>query len=128
MSTDSPALAPAPVSTRRDEARARRLRAELEAKDREIRELREQLRTIHTSDAWAIVRTLWQLRQAVAPPGTGRDRLAAPVPPGPAAAQEAGRSAGPGTVGGEGMAARVRATGPSSSRPHRRPTRSSACR
>jgi glycosyltransferase involved in cell wall biosynthesis len=76
MSTDSPPIAPAPASTRRDEARTRRLRAQLEARDREIRELREQLRSIHTSDAWAVVRTLWQLRQAVAPPGTGRDRLA----------------------------------------------------
>jgi glycosyltransferase involved in cell wall biosynthesis len=38
--------------------------------------LREQLRAIHTSDAWAILRTMGQMRQALAPHGTRRDRLA----------------------------------------------------
>jgi glycosyltransferase involved in cell wall biosynthesis len=52
-----------------------RLRAELRAKDGELRELRDQLRAIHASDAWAILRTLGQLRHALAPHGTRRDRL-----------------------------------------------------
>jgi glycosyltransferase involved in cell wall biosynthesis len=52
-----------------------RLRAQLEARDNEVRELREQLRAIHASDAWAMLRTLGQLLQALAPHGTWRDRL-----------------------------------------------------
>jgi glycosyltransferase involved in cell wall biosynthesis len=52
-----------------------RLRAELEARDNEVRELREQLRAIRASDAWAMLRTLGQLLQALAPHGTWRDRL-----------------------------------------------------
>jgi O-antigen biosynthesis protein len=86
MSTDSPLLAPPPSNdsdhgprsriTRSGPAREiRRLHLALEANNREIRELREQLRAIHTSDAWAILRTMGQLRQALAPHGTRRDRL-----------------------------------------------------
>ena len=52
-----------------------RLRAELQARDAELRELRDRLRAIHASDAWAILRTLGQLRSALAPHGTLRDRL-----------------------------------------------------
>jgi glycosyltransferase involved in cell wall biosynthesis len=52
------------------------LRAELELKDRELQVLRDQLRAIHTSDAWAMLRTLTQFRHAVAPHGTHRDQLA----------------------------------------------------
>jgi glycosyltransferase involved in cell wall biosynthesis len=37
--------------------------------------LREQIRAIHTSDAWAILRTLEQLLRALSPHGTRRDRL-----------------------------------------------------
>ncbi len=51
------------------------LRAELRAKDLELRDLREQLRAIHNSDAWAVLRTLGQLRTALAPPGTRRDGM-----------------------------------------------------
>ena len=86
MSTDSPLApahapprpgetVPAPTDRASPSRRIRRLRAELEARDGEIRELREQLRAIHTSDAWAILRTIGQLREAVAPHETGRDRL-----------------------------------------------------
>jgi O-antigen biosynthesis protein len=87
MSTDSPPRALAPASDHLDDARAdrnprsgqsqriRRLRVMLGTKDREIRELREQLRAIHTSEAWAILRTMGQLREALAPQGTRRDRV-----------------------------------------------------
>ncbi len=51
------------------------LLAALEAKDKELQDLRDQLRAIHNSDAWAILRTLGQLRYALAPHGTMRDRL-----------------------------------------------------
>ena len=53
-----------------------RLKRELLAREREIQSLREQLRAIHTSEAWAVLRTLSQVRQALAPRGTRRDRLA----------------------------------------------------
>lgn len=85
MSTDSPPLECAPVAAapvdvgerRSGQARVvRRLRADIRARDAEIRELREQIRAIHASDAWAILRTMGQLREAVAPHGTRRDRLA----------------------------------------------------
>ncbi len=39
----------------------------LELKDRELQELRGQLREIHTSDAWAMLRTMTQVRHALAP-------------------------------------------------------------
>ncbi len=52
-----------------------RLRHELQLKDREIDDLRGRLRDIHTSDAWAMIRTLSQVREALAPHGTRRDRL-----------------------------------------------------
>jgi hypothetical protein len=52
-----------------------RLRRELELKDRELQELRGQLREIHTSDAWAMLRTMAQFRHALAPHGTRRDQL-----------------------------------------------------
>ncbi len=51
------------------------LRAELRARDLELRDLREQLRAIHNSDAWAVLRTLGQLRTALSPPGTRRDAM-----------------------------------------------------
>ncbi|MHB1556914.1 MAG: glycosyltransferase [Isosphaeraceae bacterium] len=51
------------------------LRAELRAKHLELCDLREQLRAIHNSDAWAVLRTLGQLRTALAPPGTRRDAM-----------------------------------------------------
>jgi glycosyltransferase involved in cell wall biosynthesis len=38
--------------------------------------LREQIRAIHASDAWSFLRTIGQLREALAPPGTRRNRLA----------------------------------------------------
>ena len=47
----------------------------MRAKDRESRELRDQLRAIQTSDGWAMLRTLGQVRDALAPRGTRRDRL-----------------------------------------------------
>lgn len=81
MLMDPPLLAPLPhpdpPATRpaAEDRRLRRLRAELRARDREIRELRDRLRSIQSSDAWAIVRTLEQCRQAFAPIGTRRDRL-----------------------------------------------------
>ncbi len=53
----------------------RRLRADIEDRNCEIRELRDQLRAIHTSDAWAILRTLGQFRRALAPHGTWQDQL-----------------------------------------------------
>jgi len=53
-----------------------RLQAELRLREREIEELRGELRAIHTSVAWAILRTLSQVRHALAPPGTRRDQLA----------------------------------------------------
>src|SRR5205814_8904515 len=59
-----------------DLERIRRLQDELLARERELSELRSQLRAIHTSDTWAILRTLSQLRQALAPHGTRRARLA----------------------------------------------------
>jgi hypothetical protein len=46
----------------------------LEIQDRELRELRDQLRAIHTSDGWAMLRTLAQVRDLLAPHGTRRDR------------------------------------------------------
>jgi hypothetical protein len=52
-----------------------RLRRELHLKDRELQELRSQLRAIHTSDAWAMIRTLCQIRYALAPHGTRRDEM-----------------------------------------------------
>src|SRR3974390_994821 len=52
-----------------------RLRHAVQLKDRELDDLRTRLRDIHPSDAWAMVRTLSQVRQAVAPHGTRRDRL-----------------------------------------------------
>jgi glycosyltransferase involved in cell wall biosynthesis len=52
-----------------------RLSDELLIKDREIQDLRKQLRAIHTSDAWAAIRTLSQIRNALAPPATRRDQL-----------------------------------------------------
>jgi glycosyltransferase involved in cell wall biosynthesis len=52
------------------------LRMELGAKERELQELREQLRSIHNSEAWAVLRTFSQLRFALAPRGTRRDELA----------------------------------------------------
>ena len=52
-----------------------RLRRELLLKDRELQELRDQLRAIHTSDTWAMIRTLCQLRYALAPHGTRRDEM-----------------------------------------------------
>jgi O-antigen biosynthesis protein len=58
-----------------DRDRLERLRRELELKDRELQELRGQLREIHTSDAWAILRTMTQVRHVLAPHGTRRDRL-----------------------------------------------------
>jgi glycosyltransferase involved in cell wall biosynthesis len=86
MSTDSQPLAPRRSKSAVDGTQARtrkrsdadvigRLRAELEVQDREVRELRERLRAIHASDAWAMLRTLGQLRRALAPHGTRRDRL-----------------------------------------------------
>lgn len=84
MSTDSPPLECAPMPTgprdvgrlRSGQARVvRRLRADIRARDAEIRELREQIRAIHVSDAWAVLRTMGQLREALAPHGTRRDRL-----------------------------------------------------
>ena len=52
------------------------LRSELVAKERELRELRNQLRLIHNSEAWAVLRTLSQVRYALAPRGSRRDQLA----------------------------------------------------
>ncbi len=60
---------------RSDNAAIDHIRVALEARDNEVRELREQLREIHASDAWAMLRTLGQLLQAVAPPSTRRERL-----------------------------------------------------
>jgi hypothetical protein len=53
-----------------------RLRSDLESRDREVKDLRNQLRAIQTSDAWAVLRTLSQLRARLAPHGTRRDRFA----------------------------------------------------
>ena len=53
-----------------------RLQAELRLKDREVEELRSELRAVHTSDAWAMLRTVSQVRHALAPHGTRRDQLA----------------------------------------------------
>jgi O-antigen biosynthesis protein len=76
MLTDSQLLAPGSSETSPAHRREiDRLRAELRARDGELRELRDRLRAIHTSDAWAILRTLGQLRRALAPHGTRRDRL-----------------------------------------------------
>jgi glycosyltransferase involved in cell wall biosynthesis len=52
-----------------------RLRAELAARDREIGRLREQLRAIHASDAYSVLRTISQVVQVLAPRGTWRDCL-----------------------------------------------------
>jgi glycosyltransferase involved in cell wall biosynthesis len=52
------------------------LRRELREQQSEIDDLRAQLRSIHTSDGWAVLRTLAQAREALAPHGTRRDRLA----------------------------------------------------
>ena len=82
MLMDPPLLAPPPLPdppaarSAAEDRQLRRLRAELRARDREIQDLRDRLRSIQASDAWAIVRTLEQWRQAVAPIGTRRDRLA----------------------------------------------------
>ena len=58
-----------------DRERIDQLRRELELMECELHALRGQLREIHTSDAWAILRTISQLRHALAPHGTRRDRL-----------------------------------------------------
>ena len=58
-----------------DQDRIGQLRHELELKDRELQDLRGQLREIHTSDAWAMIRTITQVRHALAPHGTRRDHL-----------------------------------------------------
>jgi Glycosyl transferases group 1 len=52
-----------------------RVKRELLLRDREIQRLREQLRAIHNSEVWAVLRTLSQMRHALAPRGTWRDRL-----------------------------------------------------
>jgi hypothetical protein len=52
------------------------LKSQLTLKDRELLAMRDQLRSIHNSEAWAVLRTLTQLRHALAPHGTYRDRLA----------------------------------------------------
>jgi hypothetical protein len=59
-----------------DSALIVRLQDELRARENEVRELRSQLRAIHTSDGWAMLRTIQQVREALAPHGTRRDRLA----------------------------------------------------
>lgn len=74
MGTDSPA--PELRQHLAEAAELDRLRALLAARDREVRELRDQLRAIQNSDAWAILRTLEQSLLALAPHGTRRDRLA----------------------------------------------------
>jgi glycosyltransferase involved in cell wall biosynthesis len=51
------------------------LECELRAREREAQELRSQLRAIHNSTAWAVLRTLSQLRFALAPRATRRDQL-----------------------------------------------------
>lgn len=48
---------------------------ELQSLAREVHELRRQLRAIHTSTGWAILRTASQVRDALAPRGSRRDRL-----------------------------------------------------
>jgi glycosyltransferase involved in cell wall biosynthesis len=72
----SPAEAESRTRDHSDRELVDRLHAELQAREREIRELRDQLRAIHTSDGWAMLRTLSQLREGMAPPGTRRDGLA----------------------------------------------------
>jgi glycosyltransferase involved in cell wall biosynthesis len=64
-----------PTSQPIDRDQIARLRRELQLKDRELDDLRGRLRDIHTSDAWAMIRTLSQVRQALAPHGTRRDRV-----------------------------------------------------
>lgn len=43
--------------------------------EREVGDLRRQLRSIHTSTGWAVLRTLSQTRDALAPRGSRRERL-----------------------------------------------------
>jgi hypothetical protein len=64
-----------PNRGRPDAAAIFRLHAQLAARESEIRALREQLRAIHASDAYAILRTLSQFLHVLAPHGTRRDRL-----------------------------------------------------
>src|SRR5271163_65111 len=58
-----------------DRDRIEQLRRELELMERELQAVRSQLREIHTSDAWAMIRTMSQVRHALAPHGTRRDYL-----------------------------------------------------
>lgn len=70
---------PEPVTQRHPGAASQGLNdlvLELVAKDREIQELRDQLRAIHNSELWAVLRTLSQIRHALAPRGTLRDHFA----------------------------------------------------
>ena len=75
---DGPTLEAAPSASHEHEALEHLLRArdeELQSLTCEVRELRRQLRAIHTSTGWAILRTASQVRDALAPRGSRRDRL-----------------------------------------------------
>jgi glycosyltransferase involved in cell wall biosynthesis len=52
------------------------LRAVLVAQQRELDDLRAQLRAIHSSKAWGALRSLAEIRRTLAPHGSRRDRLA----------------------------------------------------